>query len=258
MGPLIFGIGLPSLLFVWAGDFSWKESLFFRGASLRNWLITLLMIPFAMVLSNGLGVIQFTFMPPELPAELEVLQNIITRVIDEGGLVLALIAIGLTPGITEELLCRGPLLSGLRRSLGTRSAILLSAFLFAILHMSPYRFAPQMVLGIVLAVVVLRSGSILLAMAIHAGHNGFAVILEANKDKLAELGNASQEVAADTSTVNAISSAQDITPSLGAGLIMVGIGGSVVLLLLRCLKSPTEPATATDAHPSRETDAPTH
>ena len=156
MAPLVVGIALPSVLLIIAGNYSWREAAFLRGTSLRNWLLILLLVPVALAISNALGIIQMYVLPAEQPDDIKALETIIHGVITDAGLPLALLAIAVTPGICEELLCRGPMLSGLRRSLGTPSAVMITAFLFAALHMSPYRFLPQMVLGIVLAVVVIR------------------------------------------------------------------------------------------------------
>ena len=69
------------------------------------------------------------------------------------------------------------MLSGLRRSLGDNGGVLLSAFLFATLHLSPYRFLPQFTIGVVLAILTIRSRSIIPAMVVHAGHNAGMVLL---------------------------------------------------------------------------------
>ena len=45
------------------------------------------------------------------------------------------------------------------------------------MHMSPARFFPQAVLGVILAVLVLRSGSLWTAVIVHIGHNGLVVLI---------------------------------------------------------------------------------
>ena len=63
------------------------------------------------------------------------------------------------------------------RRLGVWRAILISSALFAVAHGSLYRFLPTFTLGIMLAFVVLRSGSILCSMIAHALNNGVAVTM---------------------------------------------------------------------------------
>ena len=81
--------------------------------------------------------------------------------------------------VFEELLFRGLLLSGLRRSpLGPPGAALLTAAAFALPHVQYdlYDVAAVFVLGVFLAAVRLRTGSTLLTIALHAAGNLVALI----------------------------------------------------------------------------------
>lgn len=87
-----------------------------------------------------------------------------------------LLLIGLSPGICEELVFRGAAL-GLWRRVGTsRRAVLLSALYFALIHMSVHRFAPTLLLGLVLGWLTVATGSIFPAMLFHAAYNSAAVL----------------------------------------------------------------------------------
>jgi membrane protease YdiL (CAAX protease family) len=93
------------------------------------------------------------------------------------GLLATILCAAVVPGICEEMLCRGTLLSGLSGSVGKVGAVILSAFLFATLHLVPYRFLPQFTLGIFLAMLTVRARSILPGMLLHAGHNTGLILL---------------------------------------------------------------------------------
>ncbi|MEE8469667.1 MAG: CPBP family glutamic-type intramembrane protease, partial [Planctomycetota bacterium] len=86
----------------------------------------------------------------------------------------------LSPGIWEELLYRGALLSHLRRDLGGMKAVLWQALFFAAAHASIYRLVPTGILGLVLGALTLRSRSILPAMVLHLAYNAgtMLVVLE--------------------------------------------------------------------------------
>ncbi len=90
---------------------------------------------------------------------------------------LLILVAAITPAIAEELLFRGALLQAFRPSLG-RGAVVLTAFLFAALHMSPWRFAPTFALGLIAGALVLESGSLWCAIVLHFVHNGMLVTLE--------------------------------------------------------------------------------
>jgi sodium transport system permease protein len=177
-GPLLLFVALPTLVHLWFGGYRPAE-LGLRLPDARGWLAGLLLIPLALVLSAGLGAAQQAVIPKAvLEQGGEQMQQVIHGIREQGGTALLLACVALLPGFCEELLCRGTLLSGLRRGIGPVGATLVSAFLFAALHMSPWRFAPQFMLGILLAIVVWRTRSLLPAMLIHAGHNGALVLIE--------------------------------------------------------------------------------
>lgn len=89
---------------------------------------------------------------------------------------LAVIAIVLAP-IVEELIFRG----GIYRFLKSQSTVLLaqiiSSALFATMHSNLMSFLPLVVVGIILARVYERSGSILVPMCFHACFNGFSLLM---------------------------------------------------------------------------------
>jgi sodium transport system permease protein len=64
------------------------------------------------------------------------------------------------PAVCEELAFRGFILSGLRGRFRPWTAILLSSFLYALYQMNVLQALPHFLLGIVLALLVLRSGSL--------------------------------------------------------------------------------------------------
>jgi len=90
-------------------------------------------------------------------------------------LVSYLIAFAALPAVCEELAFRGFILSGLHRRFRQRSAVLLSAFLFALYHMNAFLFLPTFVLGVTLGLVTVRCKSLVPAVLLHALHNGVLI-----------------------------------------------------------------------------------
>jgi sodium transport system permease protein len=64
------------------------------------------------------------------------------------------------PAVCEELAFRGFILSGLSRRFRPWTAILLSSFLYALYQMNVVQVLPHFLLGVVLALLVLRGGSL--------------------------------------------------------------------------------------------------
>ena len=79
-------------------------------------------------------------------------------------------------GIFEELMFRGAVL-GFLRKFGDRTAILISAFLFALIHGNLIQIPFAFVLGLYLGYVACRTKNLLYPILIHAVNNGVATIL---------------------------------------------------------------------------------
>lgn len=96
----------------------------------------------------------------------------------ETPLPLAILAFALVPAICEELAFRGFILSGLQDGRRTRSAIVLSALLFGLLHaiISLYQqFFNAAILGVLIGLLAVRSRSLWPCVVFHATNNGVAV-----------------------------------------------------------------------------------
>jgi membrane protease YdiL (CAAX protease family) len=106
-------------------------------------------------------------------------------------LVLALVGIGLAPGIAEELLFRGLVQRGLARHLGPAAAICLAAVLFGAFHGPPVYAASTAVLGLYLGIAAHLAGGVRAAIACHTANNLLAVAVAARWPGLAPEGAAS-------------------------------------------------------------------
>ncbi len=100
-----------------------------------------------------------------------------TLIPEDVSLAMKLFAVAITPAICEELLCRGALLRSFVKPLGATGAVVVSSLLFALLHLSAYRFVPTFLLGLALGTVALASRSLWPAMLVHALNNASVVIL---------------------------------------------------------------------------------
>jgi len=93
-----------------------------------------------------------------------------------GGLAVALLAGSLVAPIAEEAFFRGYVFAGLRKYVGFRAAVVLSAALFAAAHILPTSMPPIFVLGVLFALLYDRTGSIWPAAAMHAAMNALAFL----------------------------------------------------------------------------------
>ena len=94
-----------------------------------------------------------------------------------GQFILAVFLLAILPAVCEELLFRGLIFNGLKSKLKAPWAILLSATLFALMHMSIYQTLHQFVLGVVLATLVYFTGTVVYSMIFHFINNFLVIFL---------------------------------------------------------------------------------
>ena len=106
-------------------------------------------------------------------------------------LVFVLFVFAVTPAVCEEFFFRGFVLGSLHR-LSAVMAIVVSSILFGLMHvltsnvLMVERFLPTALIGVLLAVIALRTGSIWPGMIFHAIHNGLQFTLNHYRDVLAK------------------------------------------------------------------------
>ncbi len=93
-----------------------------------------------------------------------------------GYLILAIFLMAVLPAVFEELIFRGIILNGLKGKMGDVYAILLSAGMFAFAHGSIEQFVYQFALGVVIAWMVVRTGSLLSGIIVHFLNNAMVLI----------------------------------------------------------------------------------
>jgi membrane protease YdiL (CAAX protease family) len=96
--------------------------------------------------------------------------------LDGFGLFATLIVVALLPALFEELLFRGLLLNGLKKSFSDWAAAPICGGLFALFHQNPAQTPYQFCCGTVYALVAIKSGSILPMMLAHFLNNASIII----------------------------------------------------------------------------------
>lgn len=92
-------------------------------------------------------------------------------------LVLNLISTAVLPALLEEMVMRGYVLGALRPH-GDKSAVILSALLFGLIHGNVLQLPFAFMLGLVLGWLVVQTGSIWPAVLLHFGNNAMSVLLD--------------------------------------------------------------------------------
>lgn len=79
--------------------------------------------------------------------------------------------------ILEELLFRGIVLDGLLKKYSPRNAILLSSFLFGVIHLNPWQFISAFLIGIFIGYIYYHTRNVGYCILIHLTNNMTATIL---------------------------------------------------------------------------------
>jgi sodium transport system permease protein len=163
---------VPALAVVFGLGYSARETLRLRISPVSHALAALVIGASAWIAIAGLAM--RIAPPPE--SLVKGLEQLLTLGDPGLPLWLVLLVVAVTPAVCEELFFRGVVLSGLRR-LGVWPALVVSALLFGFAHASIYRLLPTFALGLMLAWLAWRSGSIVPPMIVHAMNNGLIVWL---------------------------------------------------------------------------------
>ncbi len=173
---------LPTLGCCAAFGFPWRETLALRRPP--AWGI-------AAAVAVGLSAWTFAagVLVPILPPPESLLKEMSKLLLGEASwpLWVVILLIGVLPGVCEEVLFRGLVLTGLRR-LGAARAIGLSALFFGVFHVSLYRLLPTVFLGIVIGILVWRTGSVFCGILAHAINNGWMAAVARSESLSAWLG----------------------------------------------------------------------
>ncbi|MDI6600412.1 MAG: type II CAAX endopeptidase family protein [Thermoanaerobacteraceae bacterium] len=174
-GLIITEVGLvliPSLIFLFVNNV--KPAAFMRVKRLRLSLIPYVVgiIISGWFIAEYIGIVNVFFLSKFInihPQPLPPPQN-------AADLALELIIVAGLAAICEEVLMRGVIFRAYERK-GEVYAIIMSGFLFALLHLNPTNFFSIWFLGIVLAYLVYRTDSIFSGMIAHFTNNGLALII---------------------------------------------------------------------------------
>jgi len=150
-----------------------RETLQLHTPHWRVWPAVLLGVPSFLLVVTGIGELVNTYVFPVPDSMVEAFAEDLTGGLPAWQLVFF---ITVMPGVLEEIAFRGVLFTGLRERLRRPwVAVLLSGAIFGFFHVSLFRLVPTGVLGVVLAAVVLKTGSLYPAILWHFLNNLLAV-----------------------------------------------------------------------------------
>ncbi len=162
-------LAFPGIFYLAMRKLSVKDGLGVCAVGWRDWL---LMIPLALCLDK---IAEFINVVSQLFATNSVGSHMAELVI-KYPFPVAFFVVAVMPALCEELIYRGVLFQGYRKS-GVWIAVLLTAFLFGMMHMNLNQFSYAFVLGVIFALLKEITGSILPVVLLHIYINGKSVVV---------------------------------------------------------------------------------
>jgi hypothetical protein len=168
-------------------------------------------------------------------SQLELIEKVLQS---DTGLLFNLTMMAVVPGIFEELAFRGYVQRQFERSLGPAAGIVLSGVVFGVYHLRLSQVLPLTMLGIFLAYLTWRTGSLLPAILVHFAHNALAVVAARYVEQEPDL------------SPDALQSLS--IPPLAAVAGFVFFAGVVYVLHQRAAAAQPDPESTSDASPNRD------
>src|SRR5262245_89702 len=172
------------LLRIWCGR-TWKRKIALtRRPSLTHIVLILVGLPALIVLGGAVGApieryvpsLQDLFNALGVHIDFEGAEKIVGKLVGQSPWLLAIFAVAISPGICEEVFCRGFLGWGVSGRYATWAVVLIVSFLFGCLHLDPQQGVGAMCLGAAIHGAYVATRSLLVAMFVHFANNGIAVV----------------------------------------------------------------------------------
>lgn len=163
---------IPNIIFIKMKGLSLKRVLRINGFSIKQLKYTILIVLFSYPIAVFLNMIVLNFislftdfMPSGVPIPMTLNELLVSFVI-----------VAITPGICEEIMFRGTMLSAYE-TIGYKKSIIFTALLFGIFHFNITNLVGPSFLGIILGIIAIKSNSIFLPIIGHTLNNSIALLI---------------------------------------------------------------------------------
>ncbi|MBN2065009.1 MAG: CPBP family intramembrane metalloprotease, partial [Sedimentisphaerales bacterium] len=169
---------LPVMLTLWFYKINITKTLSLKAPRWYEPVISMIFILATLVVVMRLGIEQAKYMPMPNMDNNKLLTTMLSDNPSWWQTLQMLFAIAFSAAVCEEILFRGVVLSGLSKpGKNALPAVIITAGLFAIMHLSFYRLMPTFILGLALGYLTSRTGSIFNSMLAHCFNNAIPILI---------------------------------------------------------------------------------
>lgn len=154
----------------------WLRQLSLRRPAARHLVLALISLPALWLVGNALYAVLLRYLPSIKDLIPGSGMEQMTELFSRWPWPLAVLIIGLGPGIGEELWCRGFLGWGLVGRYGVILGVVFSSFFFGLIHVDPCQGTMAMLMGLWLHFVYLTTRSLYVPMLLHFVNNSLSVL----------------------------------------------------------------------------------
>ena len=172
VGQILFSqivFALPAVIYLIVCGTNPFKALRVKRIKISNVFLLILFAYLIMPLISLINAISLVFSQNEIVGT-------ITNVTDNSPLIVGILTVGLLPAILEESVYRGVLYNEYRKA-NPKIAIFLSALLFGLLHQNLNQFSYAFALGLIFALVIEATDSILSTMILHFVINSTSLVM---------------------------------------------------------------------------------
>lgn len=174
-----------SILFLWYLKCDIKKSLSLRKFHPLHILFIILLVPSTHIL---LGVLHQLFQAIGFEAGFTELQDKMKALFNDiqtnHGTLGLIFLLSITPGICEEVLFRGTILSGLRQKFSDKQAMWIQAGMFGLIHFSAFRFPGTAIAGALITYILIKTRSLYCCIIFHILFNATPVLVTLGGEEL--------------------------------------------------------------------------
>jgi len=175
----VFGLLIPALLFARLHSSRWPAFLRMNTGDVRTVVLSVVGLFALIPVVQWLGIWSDSLPWPDSirlfeKQQMDLIESVLLQ---DFSLVFTISMLALTPAICEEVLFRGYIQRQAERSMGIWAGIAFSGIIFGLYHLRPTQALPLSLLGIYLAYITWRSGSLMPAILVHLANNSLAAVL---------------------------------------------------------------------------------
>lgn len=159
---------LPGIFYIIVNKLNLRKTIRFHKIKISNIILIILFSYMILPLMSLVNLISMLFVQNDI-------QNTVEEILSQNPLYISVLTIALIPAIFEEFVYRGIFYNEYRK-VNLRKGILLSACLFALLHLNFNQFFYAFLMGAIFALLIEATDSIVSSMVVHFMINGTSVI----------------------------------------------------------------------------------